>query len=987
MRSFTPERWQRVARILDEAFELAPDARAGYLDRACDGDAELRADADAMLAAELAAADFLDRSIDEYVEALAGDAAAGRAPDGIESAELRSGALVGPYRVVDELGRGGMGTVYVAERADGQFEQRVALKLVRHGLDSSESHRRFLAERQILARLSHPGIARLVDGGIALDGRPWFAMELVDGVPLTRYCDAHRLDIDRRLALFLDVGDAVRYAHQNLIVHRDLKPSNMLVTGDGRVKLLDFGIAKLMEDDETIGAGLHASAPETRTGLRLMTPEYAAPEQVRGEPVTTATDVHALGTVLYELLTGHRAHRFERRTPAEYERVVCDTEPVRPSEVVTRPITDAPTDPHAPPSSDVWAARGLDHAALRRRLSGDLDTIVLHALEKDPARRYPSVEAMLDDVRRYLAALPIRARPDSRTYRFRKFARRHRIGLVASAALALALIAGFGTTLWQAQAKAREAAKAEEVKNFVVGLFALSDPAESRGREITARELLERGVRRVDSALGRQPAVQAEMLGVLGTIHHQLGLYAEADTLLARSIQVAARAYGPRHLEVAARLTQRGAALKELGRFAAAESLLDQALQIRRRALGADHADVAGTISELASVLSHEGKAQRAESLYHVAIEIHARRLGPDALELSNDYEALAVLLDEEERFGAADTVYRQALTIRRKKLDPGHPDVLNLLGNVVGNLEGLGRYAEAESLARVVLHGRRRLYPNGLHPDIAYSLHSLGRIVELQGRWTEAESLDAEALVIRRRTLGLDHPMTMATLNNLAIVRYRMGDLAGAEAAFREVLALWRPKLGMRHRYTLRAMSSLGAVLSEAGKYDEAERVMRTVVRMRREAGDSTEDLGSTLRNLGVLLHRTGRLEEAERTLRETLGIYRRELAPDHPRTAEALTALGQTLTSRGRAREAEPLLREATAIRVSKFGVQDLRTAESRAALGMALGGMGKRAEAESLIVSSCRTMAVDRWGARQAQRCNADLRGFHRASGRAP
>jgi eukaryotic-like serine/threonine-protein kinase len=990
MQSFTPERWQRVAPILDEAFELAPKARAAYLDRVCAGDAELRADAEAMLAAELDSADFLDRSIDEYVDALAAQTSSAKAltADEIDSDDLPSGTLIGPYRVVDGLGHGGMGTVYVAERADGQFEQRVALKLVRHGLDSAESHRRFLAERQILARLSHPNIARLVDGGIAPDGRPWFAMELVDGVPLTHHCDEHRLGIDRRLALFLDVGEAVRYAHQNLIVHRDLKPSNMLVTTEGRMKLLDFGIAKLIEDDQTVASGPSAPAPDTRTELRIMTPEYAAPEQVRGEPVTTATDVYALGTVLYELLSGHRAHRFERRTPAEYERVVCDAESLRPSEMVTRrPAVGLRTAPDAPPPRDVWTTRGLDAIALRRRLAGDLDTIVLHALEKDPARRYPSVEAMLDDVRRYLAALPIRARPDSRAYRFRKFARRHRIGLAASAALALALIAGFGATLWQARARAREAAKAEEVKNFVVGLFALSDPAEARGRDITARELLARGVQRVDSALGRQPVVQEELLGVLGNIHHQLGLYAQADTLFARSVQVAERAFGPSHLEVAARLTQRGAALKELGRPADAESLLARALQVRRRALGSDHADVAETIRELADVLSRAGKAQRAESLYHVAIEIHQRRLGPDALELSRDYDALAVLLDEEERFEAANVTYRQALAIRRRKLDAGHPDVLNVEGNIVGNLERLGRYAEAESLARVVLHGRRRLYPDGLHPDIAYSLHSLGNIFELQGRWAEAESLDTEALAIRRRTLGPDHPMSMATLNNLAIVRYRMGDLTGAEATFREVLDLWSTKLGMRHRYTLRAMSSLGAVLSEAGQYDEAERLLRAVVRARRDAGDSTNELGTTLRNVGVLLHRTGRLAEAERTLRETLAIYRRELPDNHPRLAEAMTALGQVLTSRGRGSEAEPLLRTATAIREAKFGAQDLRTAESRAALGMALGGMGKRVEAESLLVSSCRTMAADRWGARQVQRCNADLRGFHRASGRTP
>jgi eukaryotic-like serine/threonine-protein kinase len=987
MRSFTPERWQRLAPILDEVFDLPLEARVDYLDRACAGDAELRADAEALLAAELDSVDFLEGSLDEYVQGFSGDEAspAGQSIDDIAIEDLESGTLIGPYRVIGELGRGGMGTVYVAERADGQFEQRVALKLVRRGLDTIEAHRRFLAERQILARLSHPNIARLIDGGIAPDGRPWFAMELVDGIPLTRYCDEQRLDLERRLGLFIEVGEAVRYAHQNLIVHRDLKPSNMLVTGDGRVKLLDFGIAKLIEEGQAVATGDAPSTPETRTGLRIMTPEYAAPEQVRGESVTTATDAYSLGTVLYELLTGHRAHRFERRTPAEYERVVCDTEPIRPSDVVARLAAVSAVNGAAP--DDVWTARGVDRAALRRRLSGDLDTIVLHALAKDPARRYQSVEALLDDIRRYLAALPIRARKDTRAYRFRKFARRHRIGIAASAGLALAVLAGVGATLWQARAKAREAAKAEEVKNFVVGLFALADPTESRGRDITARELLARGVQRVDSALGAQPAIREELLGVLGKINQQLGFYAQADTLLARAVDVATRVYGPSHREVAARLTERGAVLKELGQFAVAESLLNRALVIRRRTLGPDHVDVAKTTAELASVLSNEGKAERAESLYRAAIDIHKGRLGPDALELSTDYDNLAVLLDEQERFEAANAMYRQALAIRQKKLDPGHPEVLNLLGNIVGNLESLGRYTEAESLARVVLAGRRRLYPSGMHPDLAYSIHSLGNIYEMEGRWAEAESLDAEALTIRRRTLGADHPMTMATLNNLAIVRYRMGDLSGAESAFREALTVWSGKLGTGHRYTLRAMSNLGAVLGDAGKYTEAEQLLRAVVRARRAAGDSTDDLGATLRNLGLLFYRTGRFADAERTLRETLSIYRRELSKGHPRLAEALTALGQVLTARGRAQEAEPLLREAITIRETKLGNKDLRTAESREALGVAMAALGRRAEAESLVASSCRTMAADRWGTRQARQCESDLRAVGRTGRMTP
>jgi serine/threonine-protein kinase len=989
MQRLTPERWRLLTPILDLAFELAPDARADYLDHACAGDADLRADVDALLAAGLASGDFLEEPLDVYVTGLETPVVDAGVSDAFIESEVTPHDQIGPYRVVGELASGGMGTVYVAERADGQFEQRVALKLVRRELDTDISRRRFLVERQILARLSHPNIARLVDGGLLRGGRPWFAMELIDGVPLTRYCDDHRLSIERRLELFLAVCEAVRYAHQNLVVHRDLKPSNMLVNADGHVTLLDFGIAKLIERDTASDDAL--VEPITRTELRAMTPEYAAPEQIRGEPVSTATDVYALGAVLYELLTGHRAHRFERRTPAEYERVVCETEPERPSVVVGRVLagSDGQGEPGAAPEpNDPSARRGLDARGLRRRLAGDLDTVVLHALEKAPERRYQSVEALTDDIRRYLSAQPIRARPGTRLYRLRKFARRHRLALAMSSALAVALAGGAMATVLQARAKAREAATAEEVKNFVVGLFQVADPAQSRGREITARELLLRGVYRVDSALGTQPVVQQELLGVLGTIHRQLGLYAEADTLFARAVAIARRAFGSNHPEVAARLTDRGTSLKELGELARAEAVLQEALVIRTRARGSDPTAVATTMGELANTLSAAGKAERAESLYRAVLAIDESRLGPTHLEVATDLENLGAHLGEfAGKHQEADSVYRAALAIRRRSLDDGHPQVVDLLGNIADNVSNMGRYAEAESLYRVVLDGRRRLYPDGNHPDIAYSLHSIAEMLQVTGRWVEAESLGVEALALRQRVLGPDHPMTMATLNNLAVVRYRMGRLSAAEEAFRDALTLWRAKLGPTHTYTLRAMSSLGAVLSDGGKYDEAESLLRDVIRANRAARDSTVDAALPLRNLGILLRRTGRRPEAERVLREALGIYRRELPDDHPRIAEALTALGEVLTDDGRATAAEPLLREAVAIRAKKLGADDLRTAESRASLGVALGALQRWTEAESLLVASCATMAADRWGTRQARACNADLGAVRQARSRTP
>jgi len=358
------DRWRRAGAVLDEILDLAPEARGAHLARLSRSDPGLSRTLAAMLTASVATPDWLERP------ALGLAAPLFRAP--AAPADAEQSLVIGSYRTLRRLARGGMGEVFLAERADGQFEQRVALKLIKRGMDFEEVHRRFLAERQILARLSHPHIARLLDGGVSADGRPYIVMEYVDGDDLIAASDAHRLTIDQRLHIFEDACEAVRYAHQNLVVHRDLKPSNILVTASGELKLLDFGIAKLLRDDSG------NSVVETRTELRVMTPEYAAPEQVRGEPVTTATDVYALGAVLYELLTGRRAHQFKRPTPAEVERVVCQVDPEAPSVVALR-------------SGDVAAARRIDTGRLRRLLHGDLDTIVLKALQKEPARGYPSV--------------------------------------------------------------------------------------------------------------------------------------------------------------------------------------------------------------------------------------------------------------------------------------------------------------------------------------------------------------------------------------------------------------------------------------------------------------------------------------------------------------------------------------------------------------------------------------------------------------------
>jgi eukaryotic-like serine/threonine-protein kinase len=932
------ERERQLAAILDQALTLETSDRGAYLDRACSGDTALRAELERLLAVE--GVTFLESPAVALLAPLLGAAQS-------DEADPLAGGIVGPFRVLRRLARGGMGAVYLAERADGQFEQRVALKLIKRGMDSEEIHRRFLAERRILAGLNHPCIARLLDGGVTSAGQPWFAMEYVDGAPITVHSDQRRLEVAERLRLFADVCRAVGYAHQNLVVHRDLKPSNVLVTADGQVKLLDFGIAKLLHDapgQETL----------TREGARVMTPEYAAPEQVLGGATTTATDVYALGAVLYELLSGSRAHRLERSTPAEIERVVRDVTPQPPSAAVA----------HDPAGG---TARGTDVRRLRRRLRGDLDTIVLKALQKEPARRYASADALLGDLERHLAGLPVQARPDSALYRAAKFARRHLAGVAAAVAIFASLVAGLAGTAWQAGVARREAVTATQVKDFVKDLFKVSTPVESRGREITARELLQRGTRRADSALAGQPEVQLELLHFLGEVNRDLGFYPRADTLLARATALARRLHGRGGREEAHELATWATVEQEQGNYVRAESLLTAALDIRRRR-GVGDSVVAVNLEQLAEALDSRGEYAAAESLYRQSLSLSRRVYGERHLETAKILDNLGVVLWRKGVYLPADSAHRAAFGIRRSLLDSGHPDVLASMHNLAGDLQAQGKLDEAEALQRRVVAGKRLLYPAG-HPDLAISLQQLEAILEDRGRYAQAESALVEALAIRQKFLGPSHPETIVLEANLGVLRYRMGDLPGAEAPMRSSLASYRRVLGSDHLMTLSVLQNLGAILSERGRYAEAEPLLQEALAARRRVlGDSAPVVAQTLRNLAVIRYRQGRLGEAERYFRKVIQIERATLPEDHPWIALASSGLGGVLTAAGRPAEAEPLLRASLDVQRKQHGAADPRTLDTESLLGSTLAALGSRVEAESLLAASYRQLRANPYSGKE-------------------
>ncbi len=638
MPEITPERWPDLEALLDHALDLPPDERAAFLEAVRADDPDLLEEVREVLRAGDRARTLLQDSglLLRWQHEL---------PEVPDDEDDLAGTTVGRYRLLEEIGRGGMGTVYHTERADGAFEQTVALKLVRRGMNSVAVVRRFRHERQVLAGLDHPHVARLLDGGRSDDGRPYFVMELVRGEPITDWANRRRLGVAARLRLFGQICQAVAFAHRNLVVHRDLKPSNILITAEGHVKLLDFGIAKLLTPNV-------AEATLTQTGGLMLTPQYAAPEQLRGEAVTTATDVYALGVLLYELLAGQPPYRLATSSPAEWERVVGEVQPPRPSAAVT---------PEAP------ATHGLPPDRLKRRLRGDLDTICLKALRKEPERRYASAEALGEDLGRHLAGLPVEARRDTAGYRMRKFMRRHRGAVAASAAVVVAFLSLVGFYTWQLAAERdraqQEAATAEQVTAFLAGVFEGANPFEGGSEDVTALELLEQGVEQVD-ALDGEPAVQTELLSVLGNVYSDLGRYDEARSLLERGLAQRRALWGAEHERIATNLNDVANVLVNAGAYAEAEPLFREVLARRRALHDGDHREVALSLNNLAAALEDREAEAEAEPLLREALAMWQRLLGEAHPGVAVSLNNLAGVLRKKGAYGEAEQLHREALAM-----------------------------------------------------------------------------------------------------------------------------------------------------------------------------------------------------------------------------------------------------------------------------------------------------------------------------------
>jgi serine/threonine-protein kinase len=873
-------RWLQIKALFEQSQQQPEGERETWLAGQCADDLDLLRAVLDLLSAQRASPGIFDGGAAGVLERLYDD----------EPVADLVGQRVGAYRLLRLVGEGGMGRVYLAEREDGGFTHRAALKLIRAEFMSEEARTRFVRERKILAGLQHPNIAQLHDGGVADDSTPYFTLEYIEGQPITKYCDDRSLDIRRRIALILQVCGAVAYAHRNLVVHRDLKPSNILVTADGEAKLLDFGIAKLLDADTGEG--------KTATLARMMTPEYAAPEQVLGEPITTATDVYAIGVLLYELLCGRLPYARADAGAISWAKAVVEEAP----ESFNRALIREGGTTQRPSGETAAAARGMTLPSLRRVLRGDLDRIVQRALAKEPDARYPSVIAIADDLRAFVDGRAISG--GSRRYRLRKFARRHWLPLAAGAVLLLTLSASGMAIVWQARQTAHEARTTRAVKDFLFGLFTAVDPREAKGREISAHELLDRGAKRIERNRLLDAEQKAEIEGSLGRIYYQLGLFDPAGKLQENAIQ-ALSATSAQALLLAQTEAERADTLNDLGDMKAATVLADDAMQKVDALPEATPIDRARALHARARIALNQRDfaAAKRYAIAELAIA-HATEVDAGIL-----FKALLVAggaswgLTEND---AAESYYREALAVASRDADPDDLDV---------------------AVART---------------DVAMALAN-------KSRFQEQEQLEQLALATEEKVLGPDHPLTMALHRDLGLAYYHLGNYAQARAAFEQVLAAQRAKLGNDSPAIAGTEINLGLVLADSGDLDAAERASRDALSVfQTKYGRQFQGTQLALGDLGAVHMLQGKLDSAEAELVE-VSDQEKKVNPDDKGSVVTNYRLGELKRLRGDAQAAVEIQRNALAIAQKKNGESSRFTAMAHHLLALALRDQGDNTGAE--------------------------------------
>jgi len=879
----TPERWKRIEELAEAALELEASQRAIFLESACVHDPDLRRQVERFLGA------FEQIVTQDETRIFPG-----------RPVDFSSTPRIQHYRLLREIGRGGMGTVYLAARSDEEFQRFVAVKLLRPGPGSEGLMNRFRSERQILANLDHPNIAKLLDGGTTDDGWPYLVMELIEGNRIDAYCDDHRLDVSQRIDLFREVCAAVQYAHRNLVVHRDIKPSNILVTNDGTPKLLDFGIAKLLDPTD-----FPYTVEATRTGLRPMTPPYASPEQLRGETITTASDVYSLGVLLYKLLTGRLPIATAGLSSQQIEKLLIEATPVKPSSAVSGP---PPAENTTLSLETISRQRRTQSRQLTHQLAGDLDTIVLMALRKEPERRYGSVDQLSEDLRRYSKGLPVLARRDTFIYRTGKFLRRNKVaaGIVGSSFL---LVTGFAATMARQAAQVarqrdrarKERDKAEKISTFLADLFELADPDKAQGKTLSAREILESGTQRVRNELKNQPETQAGLMTTVGRIYRKLGLYDQAEVLLREALELQEDLFGTEDLHTADALNELALLCFDQGTFSQAESLFKASLAIRRRRLEPKDPGIAEILINLAE-----------NSFYNNA----------------ND---------------SAVVYCRESLEILEDSGDSCSPFLIRALTTYCGVCIRHGDQTLAESLqARALKAIERATEPEYLTHALA--LMNLGVIYATQGAFERAEPLFHQALTMLEKAVGASHLDTAICQANLASCQSFKGNYERAKKLYSSATEIIEDKAGSEHRSLASALVKLGVIYRKQGRHQRAETLFKRAMKIyKKTIREDDVEVAYNIDQLARVYSDQNHFSLAEPLFRKAVEIQDRVTLPNSVFLVLSLSGLASLLLKTGDVEEAKGLFLRASAAtdRLVEKNPRDLMSKSYRAKV---LAGLGE-------------------------------------------
>jgi eukaryotic-like serine/threonine-protein kinase len=844
----TPERWGRIKEIFGAAFERPVAERSAFLDSACQGEPELRAEVDRLLA----------ESVGESDAALPATGEINPLEPGLYTRTLGEhdpvpGTVIDVYHLLQRIGTGGMGEVWLAEQKQ-PVRRRVAVKLIKAGMDTREVVSRFESERQALALMNHPAIAKVFDGGSTPQGRPYFVMEYVTGLPITAYADKHKLTTRQRLELFVSVCEGVQHAHQKAILHRDLKPSNILVgelDGKPAPRIIDFGVAKATANRLT------ADTMFTLVGGIVGTPGYMSPEQADsgGTDVDTRTDVYSLGVILYQLLVGVLPLDFSNTPSNQFPRRLREEDAPRPSTRL-RSLGE---------KTGITAQnRGADPPTLSRQLRGDLDAITLKALEKDRSRRYATPSELAADIGRYLRSEPVLARPASVLYRSGKYVRRHRAAVAVATVIAVLLVSAAVAQSFELRRIKRERARADRVTAFMMGMFKVANPSETRGNDIRAREILDKASNDIDTGLTKDPELQAQMMHVMGTVYQSLGIYSRAESLFRRAAETRRSTLGARNPDSLQSMYQLAEVLTFEGRYPEAEKLSRETLDARRAVLGADHRDSLTTMSWLGWIFYSQGRFAEAEKLHRETIEAAKRTLGPLDNVTIIATNRLAIDLVAQKKIAEAEQAFRESLDGNQRSKGPDHQDTLASQNNLANLLQEEGKFAEAEKLNLTALEAYRRVW-GPEHPKTLMTLENLGGVLRDEKRNAEAETMLSQAIEISRRTLGPENRSTLVAMGNLAGLLTDEGKYVEAEPLARQTLEGKRRTLGPEHPSTLIALNDLGRVLKLEKRYAESEKVYRQTFEGRgRSLGAGNPDTAAAAYELACVLALEGKPGEA---------------------------------------------------------------------------------------------------------------------------